>query len=160
MNIVLIGQRGSGKTQIGKLLSERLGKNLVSASDELKKRVKPDKQSFIKKNGLEKYFETLALCIEFLCKKDDCIIDTDEEVVLRKENVNSLKLNGLIIMLTADQKTIASRLKSAKPAPKIKDLDFSEGKSLAAADYVVDTSNVDPGEVCDMVVHYIGMELR
>ena len=50
MNIVLIGQRGSGKTQIAKLLSARLSRDLISTNEELKKRVKPDKQTFIKNN--------------------------------------------------------------------------------------------------------------
>ena len=160
MNIVIIGQRGSGKTEIANLLSRRLQRDLISTNDELKKRTKSDKQAFIKKNGIEKYMESLAESIEFLCRHEDCIIDTAEEAMLRKENVNNLKANGLIIMLTADQKTIDSRLKSAKAQEKIKGIEFSEEKSLGAADYVVDTSNGNPEEVCDMIMHYIQLELE
>ena len=56
-----------------------------------------------------------------MCRQEESIIDTAEEVVLRKENVNNLKANGLIIMLNADPKTISSRL-TKKQDEKIKEL--------------------------------------
>ena len=160
MNIVVIGQKGSGKTEIAKLLSRRLNRRLVSTTDELEKKIKSDKEKYIKKFGLEKYMEVLSETIENICKHEDGIIDTAEEVVLRKENVNNLKSNGLIILLTADPKTIASRIMKTQPAEKIKELSYSYDKSIAASDYVVDTSNVDPEEVCEMIMHYIELELR
>ena len=97
--------------------------------------------------------------IEFLCRHEDCVIDTAEEVTLRNENINNLKNNGLMILLSADARTIASRL-SKKEGESIKELKYSEEKSLGAADYVVDTSNVHPEEICDMIMHYIELELR
>ena len=46
MNIVLIGQKGSGKTEIAKLLSKRLQRRLISTSDEVERKIKSDKEKF------------------------------------------------------------------------------------------------------------------
>lgn len=159
MNIVLIGQRGAGKTEIGNLLSRKLGKKLISTREEVLKKIRFI-EKFIKTNGIEKFFEIESEIIEHLCSSDDCILDTSEEILLRNENINNLKSSGLIILLTADSKTIASRLKNRKPELSLKEFDTPESRFGQAADYVVDTSNIEPEEICDMILHYIGAETK
>ena len=159
MNIVLIGPKGAGKTEIGNLLSKRMDRKLISTREEVLKKIRfIDK--FIKKNGIEKFFELESEIIEKLCGSEDCIMDASEEVLLRNENINNLKSCGLVIFLTADSKTIASRLKNKEPDLSLKKFSTPESRFRQAADYVVDTSNIEPGEICDMILHYIEAETR
>ena len=75
----------------------------------------------------------------------------------------------MIVLLTADIKTLTERLKKSKrPAltkkdylEEIKDvLQEREQRYKNAADYTIDTSRLNPEEACDLIAHYVQMELQ
>ena len=89
---------------------------------------------------------------------------------MRNENIINLKKNALIVLLTADIRTITNRLKDSTSRPaltknnfidEIKDvLKEREARYKKAADYTIDTSRLTPEEACDLITHYIQMELQ
>ena len=170
MNIALIGFRGSGKTTIGKLLAKKLDKKIISVDDEIEKRTKLSIYKFVRKYGWDKFREVESDVIEYISDFDDCIFDTGGGIVMRNENIINLKKNSLIILLTSDIKIISQRLKNSKSRPpltkknyldEIKDaMEEREHRYKKATDYTIDTSRLTPEEVCDLITHYVQMELE
>lgn len=167
MNIALIGFSCTGKTTIAKLLAKKLEKKFISTDEEIAKKAKTGISKFVKEHGWEKFRDLESEIIENISDFDECIFDTSGGIVARNENIINLKRNALIVLLTADAKTMISRLKN-NPLPIKKDyingikdiLQESESKFKKAADYAIDTSMLSPEEVCDLINHYIQMELQ
>ena len=169
MNIALIGFRGTGKTTIAKLLAKRLEKKLISTDQEIVKKTKLGISKLVQKYGWDKFREIESDVIENISDFDECIFDTGGGIVMRNENIINLKKNGLIVLLTADIKTITSRIKQSKDRPALTKSGFidevkdvfqeREERYSRAADYTIDTSRLSPEEACDLIVHYIQMEL-
>ncbi|HLG24678.1 MAG TPA: shikimate kinase, partial [Candidatus Nanoarchaeia archaeon] len=100
MNIAVIGFRGTGKTTVCRLLSERLGYKLISTDEEIIKYTKMPIQGFIKKFGWDKFRDRETEVVEKICDYDDCIFDTGGGLVMRNENIVSLKKCSVIVLLT------------------------------------------------------------
>lgn len=172
MNIALIGFRGTGKTTACGLLARRLGKQLISTDEEIEKKTKLSIEKFVKKYSWDKFREVESEVIESICEFDECVFDTGGGIVMRNENIVNLKKNALIVLLTADIKTITNRLKSSRrPAltkgakgnylDEISDvIQEREIRYKKAADYAIDTSRMSPEEVCDLIAYYVQMEIE
>ena len=170
MNLTLLGFSGTGKTSVSRLLAGKLEKKLVSTDEECEKKALMKVEKFVRKYGWIKFLELESEVIENISDFDDCVVDADSSIILRNENIINLKKNGLIILLTADQKTITSRIKKGldgKDYTKANYIDKIRGaateyekKYRKAADYAIDTSNMSPGEVCDLIFHYMQMEMQ
>ena len=164
MNISLIGFSGTGKTAVSKLIARRLDKKLISTDDEISKRARLSMEKLVKKYGWQGLREAESSIIEDLSDLDECVFDTGSGVVLRNENIINLKKNGLVVLLTADINVTANRLKRQEKFGNMPDagsvLRECEEKHKKAADYAIDTSNLSPEEACDLIIHYVQMELQ
>lgn len=99
LNLVLIGMPSSGKSTIGKLLSERLNKNLVDLDDEFVKREGISIEEFFKRFGEKEFREKeKALCLEYAAKLGE-VISTGGGTVMDKESFVELTRNGIIIYI-------------------------------------------------------------
>lgn len=97
-NIVLIGMPGSGKTTFGKKLAEILGRKFYDADDVLVAREKHTiKELFDEGEKCFRDAETRTLCE--LSKLDGVVIATGGGAVLRPENMEMLKENGVVIFI-------------------------------------------------------------
>jgi len=170
MNIALIGFRGIGKTTIAKLLAKKLDKRLISTDEEVVKRIKTTIQKYIQKYGWNKFREVESEVIDIVSCSDECVFDTGVNIVMRNENIINLKKNALIIFLTADAKTITNRIKSINGISTLIKFNYineikeifhgHEHRYKNAADYTIDTSNLSPEEICDLIIHYVQMEMQ
>ena len=170
MNIAITGFGGTGKTTISRLLAGKLDKRLISTDEEITKIVKLTPENIVKKYGWEKLREEETDVIESISELDEYVLDAGCGIVLRNENVINLKKNGIIIFLTADMKTVAARLRRKEEKidftksnyiDKVKGvLSEFEEKCKRSADYIIDTSNMTPEDACDLIVHYVQLELH
>jgi len=98
-NIVLIGMPSSGKTSVGSVLSEKLGKSLVDTDSLIVEKAGMEITEIFARYG-EKHFRDLETeVIKELSSKQDLIISTGGGAILREENVRALKHNGVVVFL-------------------------------------------------------------
>lgn len=101
-NIVLIGMPGCGKSTVGKILSEKLQRELLDTDEEI---IRTDGRTIpeIFENDGEKFFRDLeTTAIELVGKQLSKIIATGGGAVMKKENRDALRQNGTVIYLKKD----------------------------------------------------------
>ena len=97
-NIVLIGMPGCGKSTLGRSLAEMLGRDFIDADPEIEKDVgKTIPELFAVSEDFFRKQETRTT--KRLAALQDKVLAMGGGVVLRQENISSLKENGLIIFL-------------------------------------------------------------
>ena len=101
-NIVLIGMAGCGKSTIGKRLAELLRKDLID-TDEMIVNIENKPIPEIFEESGEDYFRWCEnLVVNIAGKEKNQIIATGGGVIVRPENYNPLKQNGMIVFINRD----------------------------------------------------------
>jgi acyl transferase domain-containing protein/acyl-CoA synthetase (AMP-forming)/AMP-acid ligase II/shikimate kinase/acyl carrier protein/2-polyprenyl-3-methyl-5-hydroxy-6-metoxy-1,4-benzoquinol methylase len=127
-NIVLIGFSGTGKTSVGKLVSEKLQLNYVDIDDEIKKRCSMNIGEIFEKHG-ETFFRKIeAEIVREFSNTQDYVISTGGGVVLNSANIDSLKENSIIFWLRGSVDTIIDNLK--KDSLRMKDRPLLKTENL------------------------------
>lgn len=99
-NIVLIGMPGCGKTTVGKLLAESIGRDFVDIDTMIAERAEKSIPAIFAEDG-EAVFRTLeSKCIREAGARTGCVIATGGGAVTREENYAPLHQNGTIVHLT------------------------------------------------------------
>ena len=99
MNITLIGMPASGKTSVGKHLSDKLNKTFVDSDDEIVK-VENKTISEIFKDSGEAYFRNIEKnVIKELSMLNSQVVSTGGGAILNPENIENLKGNSRIYFL-------------------------------------------------------------
>jgi len=169
MNIVLTGFRATGKTTIGKLLSEKIRLEFLDLDELIEKRYGFTITDIFERRG-ESLFRLLESdLINEISKLDSRIIATGGGAVLKYKNVKNLKRRGVIFLLEADIDTIYRRIttddKTRVQRPRLTNQDlYQEIKSLLefryyyyqrACDYVVNTTDKKPDTVIDEIMYHL-----
>ncbi len=97
-NVVLVGMPGSGKTTVGKILSERLSKNFVDTDDIIREKY-GDIGEIFRKHGEEYFRDKEEEIIKTVASGNSMVIATGGGVILRSKNIMSLKQNGKVVFL-------------------------------------------------------------
>ncbi len=101
-NIVLIGMAGCGKSTIGKVLAEKLGKQLVDTDEMIVNTENKPIPEIFAESG-EDYFRWCEnLAVNIAGREKSQIIATGGGVIVRPENYNALKQNGIIVFINRD----------------------------------------------------------
>lgn len=163
MNIVLIGYRGVGKSAVGRVLAERLHRELVSTDAEVVKRAGQSIPHIVEHQGWEHFRELESAVCSDLAGRDNLIIDTGGGAILRPENVKVLKQNGRFWWLTAGVDTIAKRIGHDSQRPSLTGTrsfidEIAEvlaerlPKYQAAADWTIATERLTVNQVAEQIL--------
>ena len=96
-NIILIGMPGCGKTTVGKLLAESLGKTFVDADEALVNTYAVDIPAIFAAEGEAGFRKKETAVLESLGKRSGLVIATGGGCVTKAENYPLLHQNGKII---------------------------------------------------------------
>ena len=112
MNIVLIGYRASGKTDVGRRLSTLLGLSFYDTDELIRKRTGKSVRQIVTEGGWPAFRTAEKAVIEGLSGVDGAVIALGGGAVTEQENVEVLKGKGLFIWLQADETAILERMGS------------------------------------------------
>lgn len=169
-SFALIGFMATGKTTIGKALVKHLGKRykFIETDQLIIQEVGKSIPEIFTEQGEEKFREYESSLCEKISKLNKVVISCGGGVVLNPVNIDNLRKNCYIILLTASIEEIYKRI--IKDGKKSRPL-IEKGEHLemikkiltnrqplydAAADIIIDTS----GGVIDEIVAKILIELK
>lgn len=149
MNIVLIGLSGSGKTTVGKMLSEKINREFFDSDLEIEKsQGKTINEIF--KNGEEYFRNTETETLKTLLDKENIILASGGGIVERACNLDLLKDHYVIFLdrsveyILKDLDETTRPLLKDKPYENLQRLsDKRRDKYLSAADFVVAGETVE-----------------
>lgn len=98
-NIVLCGFMGSGKTTIGRKLARALQYEFIDMDHYLEAREDKKISDIFAEIGESGFRDIETTCAHEVAKKTSCVIALGGGAVLRQENVEQYKKNGLLIHL-------------------------------------------------------------
>ncbi len=116
-NIVLVGFMGTGKTTVGRLLSETTGMPLVDMDTLIEARAGKTINEIFAEDG-EPHFRWLERqLVQELAAGENQIISTGGGIVLNPDNIADFEKNGLVVCLLADAETVLERLQHDSTRP-------------------------------------------
>lgn len=158
MNLVLIGYRGTGKSTVARLLSKKLGMEVVSLDQEIVRQAGRSIPEIVAAHGWPYFRDLESEVTKRVCGRDHIIIDAGGGVILRPENVENLRRGGTLFWLRASLPVIVARIEGETERPAL-----TAGKSFteeveevlrertplyeAAAHHQVDTDARSPEQV-------------
>ena len=156
-HIFLIGFMGTGKSTVAALLGRRLKRPVVEMDQSIVEQEGMEINEIFSRYGEEHFRDLETETLRRLNGKAPSIISCGGGIVLRKENIELMKVCGKIILLTATPETILNRVKHDTSRPNLKGrmsvegirelMERREAFYRAAAQQVVVTDARTPDEV-------------
>ncbi len=158
-NIVLIGMPSSGKTTVGKILSQITGKKFIDTDTEIEIIQNETPGSIINTKG-EKYFREIESKVVFdVSKEQSAVISTGGGVVLKEENIDLLRENGIIVFIDRDiDKLLTTKSRPLSSTPeKLKEI-YEKRYPLYKkyGDFCVDSESFE--DIAEKIVKEISFE--
>jgi len=158
--IVLTGFRGTGKTAIGRILSSRLNVPFIDTDDLIESGTGRSIPDIFHYDGEER-FRSIEREVISTLPPADVIVSTGGGVVCDPKNMEYLRRESTIVLLTADIDTIEQRL-IKKPRPPLTSLPLHEEIAsmmdrrrrnyYASADFCTDTSETTPVQAAENIL--------
>lgn len=166
MNLVLIGYRGTGKSQVARLVSERLRWPVFDADDQIERVAGCSISRIFDEQGEDAFRDFETTVVEDLAGRPRSVLALGGGAVLRKRNRAAIARQGRVVWLTASPETILRRIQadsdSASRRPNltatggiteiIATLEARNPIYRQCADLVVDTEDKTPAEVADAIL--------
>ncbi|CUS03828.2 Shikimate kinase/3-dehydroquinate synthase [Candidatus Promineifilum breve] len=109
-NIILTGFMGTGKTTVGRLLAERLGREFVDTDDLIVARAGRPIADIFNDDGETRFREWEAQVAGELAGRRGLVIATGGRLMLDPDNAAALGATGPVLCLTADPADILARV--------------------------------------------------
>lgn len=165
-NIILIGYMGSGKTTIGKRLSNDLQLEFVDTDSLIEKQQNCKISEIFEQQG-ETYFRELEtkLLEDLNGTLKASILSTGGGMPCKEVNIKLLKSIGIVIYLQVSKETVLHRLRGDHTRPLLNETDISSkiDNMLAirqpiyerAAEYIINVDHLSVSEVVNRIKNVI-----
>ena len=161
-NIVLIGLMGAGKTAVGRLVAERLGRPFVDTDDVVAAEAGRTVAEIFAVEGERGFRAREAEAVRHVAALRGQVVAVGGGAVLDPDNVTHLRATGDLVLLDAPAETLAERiddpssrplLHGADPVDRLAELRRSRDAAYAAAGtHTVFTEGLDIDEVAAAVL--------
>jgi shikimate kinase len=159
MNIYLIGMMGSGKSTLGKSLSEKIQKPFIDLDSEIEKATGKSITEIFDIDGEEQFrkMETKQLK-----QYSESIVACGGGIVLNNANRKFINENGIAILLLATMEQLAQRLSSSNNRPLLADDNMEEALTklwlerlidyLDTANFTIETDEKNPEQLTEEIL--------
>lgn len=165
MNLVLIGYRGTGKSTIGRILSNELDMPCVSMDEEIVRRAGMSIPEVVERHSWDHFRDIESEVVADLAARDHLILDTGGGVVTRAINVTNLRRNGRVFLLESTIDDIVARIGGDSQRPSLtgtKSFTEEVAEVLAerqpryrsAAHHIIDSSKLSPEEAAHRIIEH------
>lgn len=165
-NIILVGLKGTNKSEIGKELAHRLKMKFIDTDDIMKRESGLDLPELLKKVG-EKQFRFLEnSIIEEISNVSDTVIVVGSVSILNRKNIKVLKQNGLVVSIITNKLNLKRNKFEDEKSQLLRQWNqvFQSAKgilnlktpSFPAADYIVDVTDLSIEETNQKIIEKYG----
>lgn len=164
-HLFITGFMGAGKSTVGRLVAERLGRPFADTDAVIEEREGLSVGALFEARGEEGFRLAEHAALEWLASQGPHVIATGGGVVLRPDNQALLKRAGTVVYLSVTPEEALARLGDAGDRPLLAGGGLGAARSIldarlalyrATADHVVETTGRTPAEVADAVLAVLG----
>ncbi len=123
-NLILVGMMGSGKSTMGRILAKHLHKDFVDSDDEIQHRTGVTIPHIFDVEGESGFRLREMAALEALLFRSDLVLATGGGAVLREENRELMKQNGIVIYLKATVHDLWLRTRNDRNRPLLQNTDM------------------------------------
>ena len=165
-NIILVGLKGTKKSEVGEELARRLKMKFIDTDDIIKRESGLDLPELLKKIG-EKQFRSLENnIIKQILNVSGTVIVVGGGSILNGKNIKALKQNGLIVsLITSKINFKRNKFKDEKSQllnqwnqvfQTAKSILNLKTPSFPAADYIIDVTDLSIEETSQIIIKKYG----
>ncbi|EGG83019.1 hypothetical protein HMPREF9477_01180 [Lachnospiraceae bacterium 2_1_46FAA] len=161
-NIVLTGFMGTGKTTLAEYMGERFAMDVVEMDKEIENRAGMSVEEIFSQYGEEHFRQLETELLEELQSREHIVISCGGGIVLREENIDKLKKQGKVVLLTASAEVILERVKENGERPLLKGnkniewickmMEERADKYAEVADVTVNTDGKTVLQICEEMI--------
>ncbi len=171
-NIILVGFMASGKSHVGRILSERSGMPLVDADSVIAERAGKSIEQIFADDGEGAFRALEREVIGELCRGAGQIVSAGGGAFVDPENRQAMLDGGTVFCLQARPETIYQRLKASNESGqavrpllagpdqlgRIRELLSQRAEAYGQAHHYIDTDELTPEEVAEKVMNLLRAE--
>lgn len=123
-NVILVGMMGAGKTTIGKLLANFMGKSFVDSDHEIQQRTGVKIPLIFEIEGESGFRRRETEVLQELVQAENIVLATGGGAVLSADNRALLRQHGIVVYLSASVDELQRRTRSDKNRPLLQTEDL------------------------------------
>ena len=165
MNIFIVGPMGSGKSTVGKILSDELFLDFFDTDDEIEKRTGASIDWIFDLEGEEGFRRRESEILSEMVQKNSIVLSTGGGIILDSSNRELLSSRGTVFYLSTPISIQVERTANDKDRPLLKNGNPSEilsklheerkGLYESVSDHVVETDSKSSQEVASQIVKLV-----
>jgi len=165
MNIFIVGPMGSGKSTVGKIISDELFLNFFDTDDEIEARTGASIDWIFDLEGEDGFRKRESEMLEEMVKKNSIVLSTGGGIILSKLNRELLSSRGTVFYLSTPISTQVDRTSKDKDRPLLKNGDAAEILAKLhderkvfyeeVSDHIIDTENKSSQEVASEIIKVV-----
>ena len=165
MNIFIVGPMGSGKSTVGKIISDELFLNFFDTDDEIESRTGASIDWIFDLEGEEGFRKRESSILEEMVKQNSIVLSTGGGIILSDSNREMLSSRGTVFYLSTPISVQIERTSKDKDRPLLKNGDpkeiltrlQNERKDLyeSVSDHVIETENKSSQEVATEIINLV-----
>ena len=165
MNIFIVGPMGSGKSTVGKIISDELFLNFFDTDDEIESRTGASIDWIFDLEGEEGFRKRESSILEEMVKQNSIVLSTGGGIILSDSNREMLSSRGTVFYLSTPISVQIERTSKDKDRPLLKNGDTEEiltrlqkeRKDLyeSVSDHVIETENKSSQKVASEIINLV-----
>ena len=165
MNIFIVGPMGSGKSTVGKIISDELFLNFFDTDDEIESRTGASIDWIFDLEGEEGFRKRESSILEEMVKQNSIVLSTGGGIILSDSNREMLSSRGTVFYLSTPISVQIERTSKDKDRPLLKNGDPEEILTklqndreelyISVADHIVNTEAKSSQEVASEIIKLV-----